>query len=129
MIDDDTLPQRWRRDRRLERDDIDRETISYVGFVYETDDLRVRIRPPDVGSTDEYELAVDSYPGTELAECHEVRTLATADSATDVACSLMKLLDGAYDGPGTVDEAVEYAVERVQPADLPVQNYDTAMPE
>jgi hypothetical protein len=124
VIDDEALPERWRRDRRLERAGIDRDTTTYVGFVYEPGDLRVRIRPPDAGRTDQYELVVDSYPGTELAGCHEVRTLATADSAADVACSLMKLLDGAYEGPNTVEDAIEYATERVQPATVAIEHQD-----
>jgi hypothetical protein len=119
VIDDEVLPQGWRRDRRLEQADIDRDTSTYIGYVYETDDLRVRIRPPEAGATDAYELVIDSYPGTELADSQEVRTLATADSAADIACSLMKLLDGAYDGPHTVEDAIQYAIERVLPADVP----------
>lgn len=129
VIDEESLPDRWGRDRRLERDDIDRNTTTYVGFVYQTDDIRVRIRPPAVGRTEEHELVVDSYPETELAESHEVRTVTTADSAVTIACSLMKLLDGAYDGPATVGDAIAYATDRVRPADVPVQDYDPAIPE
>ena len=124
MIDDEALPDRWRRDRRLEQAEIERDTISYIGFVHETGDVRVRIVPPDAGFTDEHELVIDSYPGTELADRHEVRTLATADSATDVARSLMKLVEGAYDGPDSVEDAIEYAIERVQPADVPLSERD-----
>jgi hypothetical protein len=120
VIDDEELPDRWHRDRRLETADIDRETITYVGFVHDRGDLRVRILPPDAGSSDGYGLVLDSYPGTELSERHDVRTLATADGATDVALSLMKLVDGVYDGPQSVEDAITYGIDRVQPADLPI---------
>lgn len=120
VIDDDSLPDGWDRDRRLEAAtaDLDREP-SYVGFLHADGDVRVRIVPPETGRTDDYEVRATAFPATELSQTWSVRTLATRLGAVEVAIAAMKLIDGALDGPRAVEEAIEYALARVRPADVP----------
>lgn len=116
------LPSGWEREQLPGGVDEDRRP-SYVAFRHESGDVRVRVAPPndDLGRT-AHELTTTIFPGTDLAETRTVRQVASEDRALEEAVSLMKLFNGAYDGPGSVEAAAEFAIQRVSPADVVLES-------
>lgn len=121
MIDD--VPPRWKRVRRPGEVDPDRRP-DYVAYRHNSGDVRLRITPPDDElRRDCYELVVTLYPGTDVSDRQTVRSVTTERRAKEVAASFFKLFEGAYDGPRSVEYALEYAVERTRPADVLYDDY------
>lgn len=115
-------PADWEREELPGGVDDDRRP-SYVAFRHESGDVRVRVAPPneDLGRT-AHELTTTVFPGTDLSERRTVLDVASEDRAIEEAVSLMKLFNGAYDGPGSVEEAAAFAIERVSPADAVLES-------
>lgn len=92
---------------------------EYVAFRHDSGDARIRIAPPnaDLGR-EAHVLTLTLFPGTELSETRQLRSVTSERRAFDVAVSVMKLFDGAYEGPGTAEDAAAFAAERVRPADV-----------
>ena len=111
-------PAGWEREQLPGGVDDDRRP-NYVAFRHESGDVRVRIAPPnrDLDRT-AHVLTTTVYPGTELAETRSIREVASEGRALEIATSLMKLFNGAYDGPGTVETAADFAIQRVSPPDV-----------
>lgn len=115
----DALPDDWSRDRESRRSTDG--VPEYTEYVHESGDVRVRVSR--AGTTDGngggFDITALLYPYTELSEAFDVRTVSAHDRAIERAMAFMKLFDGAYDGPSSVEPAVEYALARSRPADVP----------
>ena len=120
-MDDDELPADWRRDERYDRlaDRSGREP-THVGYLHETGDVRLHVATPaaESGEPGAYTVFLTLYPYTELSEQTEVRTVTTAERADETVLTFANLFDGAYDGPGGVEDAAEYALQRTRPANV-----------
>ncbi|AGN01631.1 hypothetical protein L593_08430 [Salinarchaeum sp. Harcht-Bsk1] len=115
---EEALPADWERERRPGGVDTDRRP-SFVAFRHSSGDVRVRIAPPNPElDRHAHLLTVTLYPGTELATTSEVRSVTSEDRVADLAVDWMKLFDGAYDGPGDVERAAQFAIERIAPPDV-----------
>lgn len=112
----DALPDDWSRDRESRRST--NGVPEYTEYVHSAGDVRVRVSHAG-GDGGGFDIAVLLYPYTELSESFDVRTVSSHDRATELAVGFMKLFDGAYDGPSTVEAATEYALRRSRPADVP----------
>lgn len=112
------LPAAWDRDRTDVYEATDGASErTFITYVHDTGDVSLRIAPA-TRETDRpgYELAVTIYPDLDLEERAVVRTVTTVDSCRQLACEFMSLFEGAYDGPGDLEAAVEYATAHVQPS-------------
>lgn len=117
MTDDETPPT-WEREELPGGVAAERRP-DYVAYRHDTGDVRVRIAPPNPDLDREtHVLTVTLFPGTELAETMELRSVSSERRATELAIRFMRLFDGVYDGPGSVEDAASFAAERVRPADV-----------
>lgn len=117
----DALPADWSRDRESRRSTDG--VPEYTEYVHESGDVRVRVsRAGDDPTGGGFDITALLYPYTELSEQFDVRTVSAHDRATERAVAFMKLFDGAYDGPSSVEPAMEYALARARPADVPEQS-------
>lgn len=120
-MEDDELPAEWNRDERYDRlaRRSDRDP-KYVGYVHDTGDVRVHVAFPEAetGESGVYTVFVTLFPYTELSEMAEVRAVTTRERSDEIALNFMKLFDGMYDGPDTIEDAIQYALQRTQPADI-----------
>ena len=93
--------------------DGDRE-LAYRLFRHESGDLRVKVAPASLEGDDHpgYALTVTSYPGLEFSETDRVRTVLRFERCVDVAIRFMALFSARYDGPGSLEDALEYARRR-----------------
>lgn len=120
-MEDAEIPGEWHRDERYDR--LARRSGNdpkYTGFIHDSGDARVHIAFPDAesGERGAYTVFVTLFPYTELSESGTVRAVTRRDRAEEIACQFMKLFEGVYDGPGTIEDAVEYALERTRPPDV-----------
>lgn len=117
MIDEEP-PAGWERERLHGGVDADRRP-DFVAFRHDSGDVRVRVAPPKPElDRSAHVLTLTLFPGTELAETREVREVASEARAAELAVELMKLFNGAYDGPTTVEDAATFALQRTSPADV-----------
>lgn len=115
---DEEPPAGWDRERLPGGVDADRRP-DFVAFRHESGDVRVRIAPPKPElDRSAHVLTLTLFPGTELTETLTVREVASEARATELAIQLMKLFNGAYDGPTTVEDAAAFALQRTSPADV-----------
>jgi hypothetical protein len=120
-MDDDELPTDGRRDERYDR--LARRSgrePTHVGYLHDTGDVRLHVATPaaESGEPGAYTVFLTLYPYTELSETIDVRSVTTAARADEVVLSFANLFDGVCDGPGDVESAAEYALERTRPADV-----------
>lgn len=116
MIDE--LPAEWERVQLPGSVDRTRRP-GYVAYRHESGDVRIRVLQPNAElDRTGYGLVATLYPGTELAESTEIRTVATERRAASVVASFMKLFEGRYDGPSSTEAALNYAIERTRPPDV-----------
>ncbi|SFC28248.1 hypothetical protein SAMN05444422_106205 [Halobiforma haloterrestris] len=94
----------------------DRE-LTYLTYRHDSGDLRVKVAPAALDGDDHpgYALRATQYPGLEFAETMRVRTVLTFDRCDRIASQFMQLFSARYDGPGTLEDALEYASERTRP--------------
>lgn len=114
-MDDEDVPSPWRieTDRNYSPADSDRE-LRYLTYRHESDDLRVKVAPASLegDSHPGYALTATSYPGLDLSKTKPVRTVLTFDRCNRIAVEFMQLFSARYDGPGTLEDALEYAHRR-----------------
>lgn len=117
MIDEEP-PAGWERERLPGGVDADRRP-DFLAYRHDSGDVRVRVAPPNPElGRHAHVISLTLYPGTELAASHEVREVASEARAAALATELMKLFNGAYDGPSSVEPAATFAVRRTTPADV-----------
>lgn len=116
-VTDEEPPAGWERERLPGGVDADRRP-DFVAYRHDSGDVRVRVAPPKPAlDRTAHVLSLTLFPGTELAESRDVREVASEARATELAVQLMKLFNGAYDGPATVEDAAQFALERTSPPD------------
>jgi hypothetical protein len=95
--------------------DTDRE-LQYRTYRHESGDLRLKVAPASLDGEDHpgYALTATSYPGLDLSETRRVRTVLMFERCTRIAAEFMTLFSASYDGPGTLEDALEYAYERTR---------------
>jgi len=57
-----------------------------------------------------YSLTATSYPGLDLSETMRVRTVLTFERCNRIARDFMDLFSASYDGPGSLEDALDYAL-------------------
>lgn len=89
--------------------------MEYRTYVHESGDLRLRIAPDEIdgGGRPGYTLRVRVDPELETASSIELRHVLTFDRCVSVANRFMALFSAVYDGPGDLEDALEYAARRV----------------
>ena len=89
---------------------------EYRTYRHESGDLRLKVAPAALDGDDHpgYALTATSYPGLELSETTHVRTVLTADRCDRIARQFMALFAARYDGPGSLEDALEYAADRTR---------------
>lgn len=113
------LPSSWHCDRTdAYRPTPDAPERRFATYVHDSGDVSVRVGPATIEGTERpgYELSATIYPGLDLEEHTVVRTVTTYGSCVDLACELMSLFDGRYGKPADTEDALEYAIEHVQPS-------------
>lgn len=95
--------------------DTDRE-MEYRTYRHESGDVRLKVAPAALDDEDHpgYALTATIYPGLEFAETIRVRTVLTFDRCDRIADDFMDLFAARYDGPGSIEDAVDYAYERTR---------------
>ena len=93
----------------------DRE-MEYRTYRHESGDLRLKVAPASLDGEDHpgYALTATSYPGLDLSETIRVRRVLTFGRCTQIAQQFMDLFSARYDGPGSLEDALEYAYERTR---------------
>ncbi|WP_049922246.1 hypothetical protein [Halopiger djelfimassiliensis] len=93
----------------------DRE-LQYRTYRHESGDVRLKVAPASLSGEDHpgYALTTTTYPGLDISETTRVRTVLTFERCDRIAHDFMDLFAGRYDGPGSVEEAVDYASERTR---------------
>ncbi|MCU4926062.1 hypothetical protein OB905_08690 [Halobacteria archaeon AArc-dxtr1] len=93
----------------------DRE-LQYRTYRHESGDLRLRIAPASLDGDDHpgYTLTAVSYPGLDISETTTVRSVLTVERCLKLGRRFMALFSASYDGPGSLEEAVEYAYDRTR---------------
>ncbi|MHC3436578.1 hypothetical protein ACYJ1Y_00425 [Natrialbaceae archaeon A-gly3] len=113
------LPSSWHCDRTDSyRPTPDASARHFATYVHESGDVSVRVAPATLEATERpgYELSATLYPGLDIEEMTVVRTVTTYESCSDLAVEFMSLFDGRYEKPADAEDALEYAVEHVQPS-------------
>lgn len=117
-MDADDPPTNWERRTHETR------SAEYVDYVHDSEDVRVRITPPENTADGGYALDVTLFPYTDLTESYDVRSVASRDRADRIAREFAGLFDGAYGGPGGdgegelgLEDAVAYALQRTRPVE------------
>lgn len=109
------VPQDWNEaeNRSYTPADSDRE-MQYRTYLHESGDLRLKVAPASLDGEDHpgYTLTTTSYPGLEFSETATVRTVLTFERCGKIARRFMELFSASYDGPGSLEDAVEYAHDR-----------------
>src|SRR5690554_3240605 len=90
--------------------------LQYRTYRHESGDLRLKVAPASLDGEDHpgYALTATTYPGLEFSETICVRTVLTFERCTRIARDFMDLFSASYDGPGSLEDAVEYAYERTR---------------
>jgi len=93
----------------------DRE-MEYRIYAHESGDLRVKVAPASLDGDDHpgYTLTVTSYPGLEFSETIRIRTVLRFERCKRIAMQFMDLFSASYDGPGSLEDALEYAHHRTR---------------
>lgn len=93
----------------------DRE-MEYRIYRHESGDIRVRVAPASLDGEDHpgYRLTVTSYPGLDFSETIQVRTVLRFERCNGIAIQFMDLFSASYDGPGSLEDALEYAQHRTR---------------
>lgn len=111
----DDVPSEWdiETSRSYTPAQSDRE-LQYRTYRHESGDLRVKVAPASLDGEDHpgYALTTTSYPGLEISETMRVRTVLTFERCNLIATQFMQLFSASYDGPGTLEDALEYAHHR-----------------
>lgn len=113
----DDPPAEWQLDQRRTYTpagaDGERE---YAIYVHESGDVRVRLAPASLDGEDVpgYTLQATTYPGFDMGETITVRRVLTFERCRELAGRFMALFAARYDGPATLEEAVEYAFDRTK---------------
>jgi hypothetical protein len=117
-MDADDPPPNW------ERRTHEMRSTEYVDYVHDSEDVRVRIAPPENTADGGYALDVTLFPYTDLSESYDVRSVASRDRAHRIAREFADLFDGVYGGPGGdergemgMEDGVAYALERTRPTE------------
>lgn len=118
VVFDEEPPADWDRERLPGGVDAERRP-DFVAFRHDSGDVRVRVAPPNPElDRHSHRLTLTLFPGTELATTREIRDVASEARVAELAVEVMKLFDGAYEGPGDVEAAAQFAIERVAPPDV-----------
>lgn len=90
--------------------------MQYRTYRHESGDLRLKVAPAslDGESHPGYALTATSYPGLDFSETTRVRTVLTFERCNRIAHDFMDLFSASYDGPGSLEDALEYAYERTR---------------
>ncbi|MFC6719548.1 hypothetical protein ACFQGT_13835 [Natrialbaceae archaeon GCM10025810] len=93
----------------------DRER-EYRIYFHESGDLRLRVAPASLDGEDHpgYRLTATTYPGLEFSETIAVRRVLTFGRCAQIATRFMQLFSASYDGPGSLEDALDYAHERTR---------------
>ncbi|MDQ2050812.1 hypothetical protein RBH26_09980 [Natronolimnohabitans sp. A-GB9] len=93
----------------------DRE-MQYRTYRHESGDLRLKVAPASLDGEDHpgYALTATTYPGLELSETVQVRTVLTFERCDRIARQFMDLFSASYDGPGSLEDALDYAHQRTR---------------
>ncbi|MFC4540624.1 hypothetical protein ACFO5R_01625 [Halosolutus amylolyticus] len=93
----------------------DRE-LEYRIYRHESGDLRVKVAPASLDGEEHpgYALTVTSYPGLEFSETTRVRTVLRFERCDRIAAQFLDLFSACYDGPGSLEDALEYAADRTR---------------
>lgn len=93
----------------------DRE-MQYRTYQHESGDLRLKVAPASLDGADHpgYALTATTYPGLELSETVQVRTVLTFERCDRIARQFMDLFSASYDGPGSLEDALDYAHQRTR---------------
>ena len=112
---DADVPSAWNTEecRTYTPADTDRE-MQYRTYRHESGDLRLKVAPASLDGEDHpgYALTVTSYPGLDLSETVCIRTVLTFERCDRIADQFMALFSASYDGPGSLEDALEYAYQR-----------------
>lgn len=115
-MDADALPE-WNieESRTYSPADTDRE-LQYWTYLHESGDLRLKVAPASLDGEEHpgYTLTATSYPGLDLSETIRVRTVLTFERCDRIAAEFMDLFSASYDGPGSLEDALDYAYERTR---------------
>lgn len=95
--------------------DTDRE-LQYLTYRHESGDLRLKVAPASLDGEDHpgYTLTATIYPGLDFSETIPVRTVLTFERCDAIAAQFMELFSANYDGPGSLEDALEYAHQRTR---------------
>lgn len=110
-------PDEWQQDQRRTYTPADSEhELQYATYIHDSGDLRLRIAPASLDGDDTpgYTLQATTYPGLEFSESIRIRQVLTFDRCLSLAERFMDLFAAAYDGPGSLEEGLEYAFDRTK---------------
>ncbi|MXV62930.1 hypothetical protein GS429_12800 [Natronorubrum sp. JWXQ-INN-674] len=114
---DADVPPEWSTEecRTYTPADTERE-MQYRTYRHESGDLRLKVAPASLDGEDHpgYALSATSYPGLDLSETIRIRTLLTFERCDRIARQFMALFSASYDGPGSLEDALEYAHHRTR---------------
>ncbi|WP_339105799.1 hypothetical protein [Haloterrigena salinisoli] len=114
---DADVPSAWNTEesRTYTPADTDRE-MEYRTYRHESGDLRLKVAPASLDGEDHpgYALTATSYPGLDLSETIRIRTVLTFERCDSIARDFMDLFSANYDGPGSLEDALDYAYERTR---------------
>lgn len=111
------LPAAWRRDQRRTYTPADGDAeLEYATYLHESGDLRLRIAPASLDGyeTPGYTLQARTYPGLDFSETFRIRQVLTFGRCREIAIRFMELFAAAYEGPGTLEDTLEYAFDRTK---------------
>lgn len=108
-------PAEWQQDQHRTYTPADSEAeLQYTTYLHESGDLRIRIAPASLDGDDVpgYTLQATTYPGLDFSETVRIRQVLTYPRCLAIAERFMDLFSASYDGPGSLEEALEYAFDR-----------------
>lgn len=114
---DGDVPPEWTTETRRTYTPADSDRImEYRTYRHESGDVRLKVAPATLDGQDHpgYALTATTYPGLDFAETRRVRTVLTFDRCARIARDFMDLFVATYDGPGSLETAVDYAYERTR---------------
>ncbi|SIR91306.1 hypothetical protein [Natronorubrum thiooxidans] len=114
---DADAPPAWNREacRTYTPANSERE-LQYRTYCHESGDLRLKVAPASLDGEDHpgYALTATTYPGLDLSETLRIRIVLTFDRCDRIATQFMDLFSASYDGPGSLEDALEYASHRTR---------------